>query len=207
MKMEKEKKDKKEKLMRVDRLRFIRIKALGKFKKPEVAKKDSIGYDLYVPECVSVPAKSRVLVPLNFAIELPRGIEGKIEPRSGFSAKGMEGLGSRKKWVLKWGWLPWRITESGKLRFDADVLVGKIDPGYKDCVNVILKNNDVAFTIPAGTRIAQLTFYRVLHVKRFAEAEELDGYDRGGGIGHTGTGEIRNEQTDNTQTDERPVAH
>ena len=32
--------------------------------------------------------------------------------------------------------------------------------------------------------------YRVVHVKKFFETEELDGYDRGGGIGHTGTGEI-----------------
>lgn len=185
---------KKEKKIRTDQLWFIRIKPLGKYKKPEVAKRDSIGYDLYVPHQVFVPAKSRVLVPLNFAIELPKGIEAKIEPRSGFSAKGMEGIGSRKKWVLKWGWLPWRETKSGNMRFDADVIVGKIDPGYKDCVNVILKNNDVAFSIPAGTRIAQMTFYRVVHVKKFYEAEKLDGYDRGGGIGHTGTGEIREER-------------
>lgn len=179
--------------VRTDILNFIRIKPLGKYKLPEVAKKESIGYDLYVPKSVFVPAKSRVLIPLGFAICLPRRVEAKIEPRSGFSANGMEGIGSRTKWVLKWGWLPWRVTKSGKMRFDADVLVGKIDPGYKDCVNVILKNNDVAFNIPAGTRIAQMTFYRVVHVNRFYEAETLGGYDRGGGIGHTGTGEIVTE--------------
>jgi len=82
---------------------LISVKALGKFKAPVRAKKGSIGYDLYVPEDTKIPAKSRTLVPLNFAIELPHNVEGKIEPRSGFSAKGIEGFGTRTKWVLKWG--------------------------------------------------------------------------------------------------------
>jgi len=69
--------------------------------------------------------------------------------------------------------------------------MGKIDPGYKGMVNVIIKNNDVAFVIKKGTRIAQLTFYRVLHPKEFALVDELTGYDRGGGFGHTGTKEIK----------------
>lgn len=165
----------------------INVKALGSYKAPVQAKRGSVGYDLCVMKDVRIPAKSRTLVPLEFAIELPNGVEAKIEPRSGFSVKGMEGLGTRKKWYLRWGWLPWRKTESGVLRFDADVIVGKIDPNYKDGVNVIVKNNDVAFTITAGTRIAQMTFYRVVHPKAFCEVEELTGYDRGGGFGHTGT--------------------
>lgn len=77
------------------------------------------------------------------------------------------------------------------MRFDADVINGKIDPNYKDMVNVILKNNDVSFVIPKGTRIAQLSFYRTLHAERFVEVEELGGYDRGGGFGHSGTTEIK----------------
>lgn len=170
---------------------FINFKPMGGCKMPEKAKQGSIGYDLYVPKDIKVPAKSRVLIPLNFAIELPRNVEGKIEPRSGFSVKGMEGYGTRSKWVLKWGWLPWRATESGLLRFDADVINGKIDPGYKDMVSVIVKNNDVAFVIKKGTRIAQLTFYRVLHVQEFIRVNELTGYDRGGGFGHSGTTEIK----------------
>lgn len=172
-------KDRKKKAKRTlfDWVPTIHIKPLGKFKAPVRAKYGSIGYDLTVPENVYVPGKSRVLIPLNFAIELPRNVEGKIEPRSEFSAKGIEGLGTRKKWILKWGWLPWKLTESGKMHFDADVLVGKIDPFYKDCVNVILKNNDVSFTIIAGTQIAQLSFYPVLHAQEFLEVEELEDYD------------------------------
>lgn len=56
----------------------------------------SIGYDLVVPTDVHIPAHSRFYVPLGFAIGLPKHIEGKIEPRSGFSGKGIEGIG--KKW-------------------------------------------------------------------------------------------------------------
>lgn len=168
---------------------LIRIKPLGQFKIPEIAKSGSIGYDLYVPVTINVPAKCRFLIPLGFAIELPHNVEGKIEPRSGFSAFGIEGYAKRRKWLLKWGWLPWCEMKNEKRRFDADVIVGKIDPCYKDCVNVILKNNDVAFTIPAGTRIAQMSFYQVLHVSKFVEVNKLKGYDRGGGFGHTGTSE------------------
>lgn len=104
---------KEKKSTRFDWVPVIHIKPLGKFKVPERAKIGSIGYDLYIPQDTKVPAKSRVLIPLNFAIELPRNVEGKIEPRSGFSVKGIEGLGTRKKWFLKWGWLPWRKTECG----------------------------------------------------------------------------------------------
>jgi len=71
------------------------------------------------------------------------------------------------------------------MRFNCDVLVGKIDPGYKGSVKVILKNDDVQFTIPEGTKIAQMTFYRTLQPK-FIPVDELTGYDRGGGLGHSG---------------------
>lgn len=59
----------------------------------------SIGYDLVVPTDVHIPAHSRFYVPLGFAIGLPKHIEGKIEPRSGFSGKGIEGIG--KKWGVE----------------------------------------------------------------------------------------------------------
>lgn len=63
---------------------------------PKRADEYSIGCDLVVPEDIYVPAHSRFYVPLGFAIGLPKNIEGKIEPRSGFSGKGVVGIG--KKW-------------------------------------------------------------------------------------------------------------
>lgn len=164
----------------------IELKELGNCKHPARADRQSIGYDIYVPETVIIPSHGRTVVPVNISIKLPSNVEGKIEPRSGFSSKGIEGLGTRHKWVLKWGWFPWRVTVSGVMRFDADVLVGKIDPGYKGNIGVIIKNNDVQFAIVVGTRIAQMTFYRVLRPS-FKKVTELSGEDRGGGFGHGGT--------------------
>lgn len=153
---------------------------------PVKAKQGSIGYDLVCPVDFHVAARSRVIIPLHFSINLPNGVEAKIEPRSGMSAYGMEGYGTRKKWSWKWGFIPRRKIISGKLRFDADVLPGKIDPNYTDCLNVILKNNDQEFTIKAGTRIAQITFYHTI-APFFNVVEKLSCKSRGGGLGSSGS--------------------
>lgn len=157
---------------------------------PQRGKAGSIGYDLTVPEDVLVPAHSRIAIPLNIAINLPYGIEAKIEPRSGLSLKGMEGYGTREVPNLLFGIIPffWR-TISGKMYWDCDVLVGKIDPGYTDNIHVILKNNDKEFTIRRGTRIAQMTFYRVISPE-FALVGKLSCKSRGGGLGSTGTDQL-----------------
>lgn len=157
---------------------------------PQRGKAGSIGYDLTLPEDVLVPAHSRIAIPLNIAINLPYGIEAKIEPRSGLSLKGMEGYGTREVPNLLFGIIPffWK-TISGKQYWDCDVLVGKIDPGYTDNIHVILKNNDKEFTIPRGTRIAQMTFYRVISPK-FTHVDKLSCKSRGGGLGSTGTDQL-----------------
>lgn len=56
---------------------------------PKKATPGSAAYDVYLPEDVVVEV-GRKAVPLNFRIELPDGYEAMIEPRSGFSSKGME---------------------------------------------------------------------------------------------------------------------
>lgn len=163
----------------------IELKELGACQHPKPADKNSIGYDLYVPTNIYIEPHSRTIVPTNVSLNLPYCVEAKVEPRSGFSAKGMEGIGVRKRWGWLFDFIPWRFTDAGVMRFDADVINGKIDPGYKGNIGVIVKNNDVGFMIPAGTRIAQLTFYRTLR-PRFKVVEELDCDDRGGGFGHSG---------------------
>ena len=77
------------------------------------------------------------------------------------------------------------------------MIVGKIDPGYKGEVNVIVKNYDVAFTIPKGTKLAQITFYRTRRMT-FIKTDEIHGYDRGGGLGHSGS----KLKTDNSSNNE-----
>lgn len=128
----------------------------------------SVAYDVFLPEDVYVkPGRNKI--PLGIAIEMPLGIEAKIEPRSGFSAKG--------------------LLDCNGERFDADVLVGKIDYDYRGEISVIIKSNEkFQRKVTAGTRIAQMTFYRVEEV-RFKETDELTNTTRGnGGFGSTGTG-------------------
>ena len=71
-------------------------------------------------------------------------------------------------------------------RFDADVIEGTIDCGYLDEIGVIINNHDKPFVIEGGTRIAQMVFNKH-ELPQLLETDELKGFDRGGGLGHTGT--------------------
>lgn len=164
----------------------IEIKGFGNYIPPQVAKYGSVGYDLTIPNDVKVPAHSRVAVSLNFALNLPYGTEAKIEPRSGFSLRGFEGYGRKKVKTKLLGIIPWRKWVYGKQRFNADVKVGKIAPNYTDPIHVIIKNDDEEFLIKAGTRIAQMTFYKITS-PIFIPVDALKCKSRGGGLGHTGT--------------------
>lgn len=161
---------------------------------PKRATEGAVAYDVFVPEDTLVK-KGRQVIPLGFAIELPNcNYEAKIEPRSGFSSKGMEGYSRRIESELVFG-----RRLAGELgvkmvdyiavkpdRFNADVLVGKIDSDYRGEVGVIIKNDDDReFVIKAGTRIAQMTFYNVPETV-LTEVEELTETDRKGGFGSTG---------------------
>ena len=164
---------------------FIEIMPKGNFVVPRIAKQGSIGYDLVVPEDFIVPARSRVCIPMNFAINLPVGLEAKIEARSGFSLKGIEGVGKKLIWKRLFGVLPYPTVEFCHQRFDADVLPGKIDPFYTDAIGVIIKNYGGKFIISKGTRIAQMTFYSVVSPE-FMQVNSFDVQSRGGGFGSSG---------------------
>lgn len=166
----------------------IKIIPLGDFIKPKKADKYSIGFDVYAPCDTIIPAHSRAMVQLGFGVQLPYGVECKIESRSGFAAKGFEGYGVWKEKRKFFGLITYWKKFYGKHRFNADVISGKIDPGYQDQLNVVVKNDDGEFTIKKGTRIAQLTFYETYSSKMIEAKEYDENYpNRGGGIGHTGT--------------------
>lgn len=133
---------------------------------PRKATKGAAAYDLYVPR-ETVINKKRQVIPLDIALSIPYGYEAKIEPRSGFSSKGMEARNGERK--------------------DADVIDGKIDSDYRGNISVIIHSHELyPFTIEKGTRIAQMTIYKVEDTD-FLTVEELDETDRGeGGFGHTG---------------------
>lgn len=189
-----------QKIKKFPKQQEIEIRSFGNsYFLPVQAKRGSVGYDLTLAEDAVIPARTRFAIPLNIGINLPFGLEAKIEPRSGLSMRGMEGFGQKKVRRKLYGFIPWWTVDSGKLHFDADVLVGKIDPGYTDNIHVIVKNNDEEFLLRRGFRIAQLTFYRTVQPKfKCVECFGSGTYNRGGGLGSSGTSEIsENGQTEN----------
>lgn len=198
---------KKEQSKKIVRKEFEMKPLSDDFVMPQKAKRGSIGYDLTIPRDVVIPAHSRVKIPLDFAINLPNGTEAKIEPRSGCSLHGMVGYGCKKRKLKLFGFIPVTKKFYGRQTFDADVIVGKIDPNYTDNVHVLLKNNDVEFTIKAGTRIAQMTFYYTTS-PFFRIVEELSCKSRGGCFSSSGLYKIepaRQRHTPVTKEDEADV--
>lgn len=138
---------------------------------PVKATDGSAAYDLFAP-CDMLLKSGRQVIDLGFAIELPLGYEAKIEPRSGYSANGFAGAAASDM--------------EPDMRFDCDVIVGKIDSDYRGPIGVIVCNRDKAFFVKRGQRIAQLTIYSV-GIADFVECAELSDTERSiGGFGHTG---------------------
>lgn len=173
---------------------------------PKKATVGSAAYDLYVPEDITIKP-GRQVIPLGFSLEMEPGYEALVNPRSGFSSKGMEGYriitpsafsghivwsparAHSAPWLAVCEELPqceeYIARESS--RFDCDVIEGKIDSDYRGNVGVIVHNRGTStFLIKAGTRIAQMTFHKVETVQ-WEEADELSETDRDGGFGSTGT--------------------
>jgi len=129
---------------------------------PEHASPGSAGLDLRaaVAEDVVLDPGERTLVPTGLVLELPRGWEGQVRPRSGLAVRyGISLLNSP----------------------------GTIDSDYRGEVMVVLANlGGESFTIRRGDRIAQLVVSPVSRVV-VQEASELGSTDRGeGGFGSTG---------------------
>ena len=126
-------------------------------------------YDLYVPQDTTIQS-GRNIIKLGIAMQLPHNFAAEIEPRSGYSAKGFEG-----------------VTLSGtERRFDCDVIHGLIDEDYRGEVGVIVKNNDEPFIAKRGQRIAQMIIHRI-NCTTLVEVAELEDSQRGaGGFGSTG---------------------
>lgn len=120
------------------------------------------GWDL----CACVDAEIRIepgrwaMVPTGIALEIPKGYEAQVRPRSGLAVR--HGLGLLNA-------------------------PGTIDSDYRGEVCVILMNwGTEPFAIRHGDRIAQLVFSRVEPIE-MEWTESLQKTPRGsGGFGHTG---------------------
>lgn len=145
---------------------------------PKKATDGSAAYDVFVPQD-HIVRMGRDVISLNIRLQIPKGYQVLIDPRSGFSAKGMVG----RKFEMNAG----GFTKLDEARFDCDVIEGKGDSDFRGIYGVIVHNHDVPFVVERGTKIAQMTFQKVEDVE-FDVCEKLDETNRGeGGFGHTGT--------------------
>ena len=129
---------------------------------PEYATTQSAGLDLRANllEPILLKPLARTLVKTGLYIELPKGVEAQVRPRSGLAfKKGVTVLNSP----------------------------GTIDADYRGEIGVILVNlSDDEFLIENGERVAQLVIGKHEQAQ-WVEVEKLDETDRGaGGFGSTG---------------------
>ena len=123
---------------------------------------EASGYDLHaaVQKSVTLMPGHRALIPTGLKIELPKGYEAQVRPRSGLALKnGLTLLNSP----------------------------GTIDSDYRGEIAVILVNlGQEPVTINRGDRIAQMVIQQVIDAS-WRVVEELGATERGsGGFGHSG---------------------
>ena len=129
--------------------------------KPPMYQTDqSVGADLTSIEHVNIEPGQFRLVKTGIAVELPRGTEMQIRPRSGLAFK------------------------HGVTVLNAP---GTIDADYRGEVGVLLINHGTTtFKVCKGDRIAQAILAKAILVN-YRQVKELSGTDRGaGGFGSTG---------------------
>jgi dUTP diphosphatase len=153
--------------VRVQRLPHGKDLPLPRYHSAQAAGLDllaAIGWDTPV----TLLPGSRTLVPTGLSIELPKGYEAQVRPRSGLAfASGVTVLNSP----------------------------GTIDADYRGEIAVLLVNlSGAPFEIRRGERIAQLVVAPVERAQ-FVEVESLSTSERGGGgFGSTGKGETEGAQ-------------
>ncbi len=143
-------------------VRILRVGEHSTWPLPRYETDDAAGMDLRaaMAEPVVLAPGDHSFVPTGLALEIPRGYEGQVRPRSGLARK------------------------HGLTVLNAP---GTIDADYRGEVAVLLINlgrNEV--TLAPGERIAQLIIAPVTRAT-LVETESLETTERGaGGFGHTG---------------------
>lgn len=127
---------------------------------PRYAHPDDSGLDLFSVDQLTLAPGASALVKTGIRIQLPRGTEAQVRPRSGMALKhGITVLNTP----------------------------GTVDEGYRGEIGVILINHSPApFQVTPGMKIAQMVIMPVLR-PRIREEDRLSDTDRGeGGFGSTG---------------------
>lgn len=138
----------------------VKVKKLDDLPLPKYQTPQASGLDLYSAEDKIIKKKSFDIVRTGIAIEIPKGYEAQVRPRSGLAKD--YGIG---------------ILNSP----------GTIDADYRGEIMVILFNlSNKDFQIKKGERIAQLVFSPIVKIE-WVEVKELKKSKRDkGGFGHTG---------------------
>lgn len=142
----------------------VSVKIINKScnKLPSYATEGSAGMDLYadIKDSIYIKPMERVLIPTGIYIELPKGYEAQVRPRSGLSLK--KGL---------------TVANAP----------GTIDSDYRGEIGVIMVNlSNEEQVIEKGERIAQMIVAKYSLVS-WQEVDSIKSSDRGsGGFGHTG---------------------
>jgi dUTP pyrophosphatase len=128
---------------------------------PSRAHTGDAGFDLSACEEITIGVGERAAVGTGIAVEIPVGHAGLVVPRSGLALRhGISMVNSP----------------------------GVIDAGYRGEVRLLLLNtdNESAFTVEPGMRVAQLLVVPVADVE-LVETDEVTATDRGaGGFGSSG---------------------
>lgn len=140
----------------------VKIVNTSKHELPSYATEQAAGMDLRanISEAIELKPLQRILVPTGLFIELPKGAEAQIRPRSGLAFKnGITVLNSP----------------------------GTIDADYRGEVKVLLVNlSDAPFTINDGERIAQMVIAKH-ETASWSLVQSLEESERNaGGFGSTG---------------------
>lgn len=135
----------------------IKIKQIGNGVLPIYKRDGDVCLDCSSSKQVLVLPHKRATVPLGFAMELPRGFEAVVRPRSGLSKDGI------------------------------DIAIGTIDSNYRGEVKAcVINNTDEDFQIEAGDRICQLAV-REIPIVTLELVAELSDTERGSdGFGSSG---------------------
>ena len=121
--------------------------------------------DVYASKDVFVPLNERAMIPLGFALELPKGWEGHLAPRSS---------------TFK----TWGIIQTNSVGVVDDTYIGDNDQWHMP-VYCLDSKNEGGTWIKQGDKIGQFRIMEVMPEIEFEEVEVFNNSDRGG-FGSTG---------------------
>lgn len=144
-------------------VKVVRLPHAADLPLPAYQSEGAAGMDLLaaVEAPLTLKPGARALVPTGLVLELPRGVEAQVRPRSGLAFRhGITVLNSP----------------------------GTIDSDYRGEVQVLLVNlGDRSFAVARGERIAQLVIQPVERARLVASITISTTRRGGGGFGSTGT--------------------